>query len=132
MKLSHARVLAPILALLVFSGCNQAGSNSKPSKVWLTSDLTNYAKVVWNPTDPIPLAPNAAVRAALKDLAQSYGTNIHWQVSSIKLEGDRFYPSFPWMYYVECMSGQEGSSNFKWETVRVLLSGEVWKQRKSE
>jgi hypothetical protein len=122
MKLRHALVLAPILALLLFPGCNQAGSNSKPAKVWLTSDLTNYAKVVWNPTNPIPLTPDAAVRAALNDLRESYGTNFHWQVSSIKLEGDRTYPSFPWMYYVECISGQEGSSNFKWETVRVLLS----------
>lgn len=133
MKLKHtATVFLMAVILFTISACDRIGSRRKPDKAWFTSDLTNYAKVDWNPTNAIPLSPDAAVRAALKHLGENYGTNTHWRVSSIRLESDEFYPSYPWMYQVECKSGQAGNGDFKWETVKVLLSGQVWKQRKVE
>jgi len=111
--------------LFTMSACDQISSRRKPAKAWVTSDLTNYAKVDWNPTNAIPLSPDTAVRAALAHLGETHGTNIDWRVSSIRLEKDDWSP---WMYEIECKSG--GERDFKWEHVKVLLSGEVWKQRK--
>jgi hypothetical protein len=132
-KIRRITTLIPTVAVLFsISACDRTGSGRKPEKAWVTTDLTNYAKVDWNPTNAIPLSPDAAVRAALKHLGENHGTNISWRVSSIHLESDKFYPSYPWMYQIECESGQAGDRDYKWETVRVLLSGEVWKQRKVE
>ena len=133
MKPTRAAILVLMVVILcTLSACDPTNSARKPDKAWFTADLTNYARVDWNPTNAIPLSPDAAVRAALKYLGENYETNTLWQVSSIRLESDEFYPSYPWMYQVECKSGQVGARDFKWETVKVLLSGEVWKQRKVE
>ena len=111
--------------LCTLSACDPVGSHRKPEKAWFTSDLTNYATVDWNPTNAIPLSPDAAVRAALAHLSEKHGTNFDWRVSSIRLEKRDWSP---WMYEVECESG--GDRGSKWESVKVLLSGNVWKQRK--
>jgi len=107
-------------------GCD-IGSNRKPSHVWHTADLANYKKVDWTPTQPIPLSPDTAVRAALTDLKDTYGTNIVWQIESITLKKSF---SKPWLYSIQCKSNEE--RDYKMEFVRVLLSGEVWKQRPPE
>lgn len=128
LQLRRFAILIPMGVLLFkMSACDRIGSHRKPDKAWFTADLTNYAKVDWNPTNAIPLSPDAAVRAALTHLEQAYGTNFVWRVSSIGLEKDDWSP---WMYKVECKSGQD--RDLKWEHVKVLLSGEVWKQRKVE
>ena len=115
------------LSLCVLLGCDRLASSRTSTESWYTEDLEDYSKVDWDPTDEVPLSPDAAVRACLLYLEELHGTDTQWKVSRVDLHQDY---GTPWMYDVWCENSHGTAPPMI--IVKVLLSGEIWRTRKTE
>jgi hypothetical protein len=104
--------------------CNDA--SKKPAEiryVWHKKDLDKYQQVDWDFKSPIPLSPEKAVYASLEYLENEYGKDIAWKIQSIEIKP---HWDSVWMYTIQFQC--EINNEVHFEFVRVLFSGDVWKQ----
>jgi hypothetical protein len=84
--------------------------------------LTNSPVPVWNGTNAIPLNPDLAVKAAIK-YANLNISETSWELDHLEIR--RLSTETPWYYSISLTDGK--SEPMQFETIRVLMNGEVWK-----
>lgn len=88
---------------------------------YYTADLKNMSLPVWQVTNAIPVTPDQAVLAATRYLATKYPDIASWNLDSIDLSNDQG----AWVYRISLVDRHSSGINF--ESVRVLMDGNVWK-----
>jgi hypothetical protein len=106
------------LILLAVVSCSRSSSRTE---YYYPADLKSMNLPVWQVTNAIPVTPDQAVAAATRYLSPKHPDIASWDVENIDLSNS----VGAWVYQISLIDRHSGRYDF--ESVRVLMDGNVWK-----
>lgn len=98
-----------------------------PTQYYPMKDLQSSNSPVWNPTNPIPVTPDEAVRIGIKYIRTNAPELSHVTVDDIDL---MTYTKDAWFYTITFKGHNSG--RFEIKEIRVLMNGRIWQPEQSD